>query len=113
MNKISFSKVKLEEKILNGLNSMLRKDISDSRVKFVSVTRVELNNDFSIAKVYWDTFDSSTRGDAKKAVSGMSGKLRSRLSQSLNIRHTPSLEFFYDSQFEDELKITELLKNES
>jgi len=108
--KAGFSKIKLEEKILHEINSLLRSGVSDLRVQFMSVTRVELNNDFSLAKVYWDTFDSSKRGDSKKAIKGMSGKLRAKLAQSLKIRHTPQLDFIYDSQFEDELKITELLK---
>ena len=64
-----------------------------------------------MAKVYWDTFDSSKRGDAKKAIEGLAGKMRSLLAKNLDVRHTPILEFYYDSQFEDEMKITQLLKD--
>lgn len=92
---------------------MLRREISDPRLSMISITKVELNKDFSQAKIYWDTFDSSKRGDVKKAIDGVSKKMRSLLAKNLDVRHTPELFFIYDSQFEDEMKITQLLKNAS
>lgn len=105
----SFSKVKYEEKILHELNSLLRTEASDPRVQFVTLTHVELNKDYSMAKVFWDTFDPKKRGDCKKAIEGMGPRLRSLLAKTLNVRHTPSLEFIYNSQFEDAQNIEKLL----
>lgn len=104
-----------EERIKDELNMTLRRDISDPRLVFASITRVELIDDYSIAKVYWDTFDASKRGDIKKAFEGVSSKLRSVLARELKVRHTPIIELYYDSQFDDEKKIEDLLdqsKNE-
>lgn len=103
------NKVVFEDKIKNELNLTLRKSISDPRVKFASFTRVELTDDYSMAKVYWDTFDPSKRGDIKKAFEGLASKFRSVLANELKIRHTPSIEFYYDSQYDDEKKIVDLL----
>jgi ribosome-binding factor A len=105
------SKDLFQDKIRNEISLMLRREIADPRLTMISITRVELNQDYSVAKVYWDTFDASKRGDAKKAINGLTGKMRSLLAKNLDVRHTPILEFFYDSQFEDELKITQLLKD--
>lgn len=105
------SKDLFQDKIRNEISLMLRREIADPRLTMISITRVELNQDYSVAKVYWDTFDASKRGDAKKAIDGLTGKMRSLLAKNLDVRHTPILEFFYDSQFEDELKITQLLKD--
>lgn len=107
----SHSKSMFEERIKNEINSSLRNELKDPRMVMVSVTRVELNQDYSVATVYWDTFDSSKRGDAKNAMEGSGGRLRSLLAKKLNVRHTPELSFVYDSQFEDELKIEKLLKD--
>ena len=107
--KESFSRQKFEELILNELNHLLRAEVKDPRTQFISITHVELNRDYSLAKVYWDTFDASTRGSSKKAINGMVGVLRKKLSQNVKFRHTPELKFIYNSQFEDELKITKLL----
>jgi len=100
-----------QERIQNELNIVLRREIADPRLNLCTVTRVELNPDYSVASVYWDTFDASKRGDIKKAIEGVSGRLRSILAKNLQVRHTPVLNFIYDSQFEDEMKITELLKS--
>ncbi len=107
------NKVVFEEKIKNEINLALRKNIADPRLTMVSITRVELTPDYSQAKVYWDTFDANKRGDAKKAFEGIASKLRSLLAKELNVRHTPQLEMFYDSQFEDERKIEDLLEKSS
>lgn len=105
------NKVAFEDKIRDEINVALRQTLKDPRLSIVSVTRVELSNDYSHAKVYWDTYDVSRRGETKKAVDGIASKLRSVLAKELNVRHTPELNFFYDSRFEDEKKIEELLKN--
>lgn len=109
--KKSFTKMKLEERILKELNISLRSIVNDPRLQFVSVTKVVLNGDFSQADCKWDTFDASKRGDAKKAILKVSQRLRGILSQKLGIRHTPRLEFEYDDQFECEQNIVELLAN--
>ncbi len=113
MGKVSFSKQKFEEKILNELNFLLRTRITDPRVQNVSLTKVMLNKDYSIATVSWDTFNVSTRGDSKSAITKMTGKLRTELSKTLKLRHTPELKFIYDSQFEDANHITNLLKSDA
>lgn len=107
----SHSKSMFEERIKNEINSSLRGELKDPRLVLMSVTKVELNPDYSVATVYWDTFDSSKRGDVKSAIEGTSGRLRSLLAKKLKVRHTPVLNFVYDSQFEDELKIEALLKD--
>ena len=109
----AYSKEKYEEMIQNDINSFLRQGFSDPRLTMVSVTRVELNDDYSMAKVYWDTFNSASRGDSKAAVDGTVGKIRSMLAKTLKVRHVPEIKFFYDSQFEDERKIMELLQHDS
>jgi ribosome-binding factor A len=108
-----FSKQKYEERILNELNSALRREFADVRLQQVSLTRVELSQDYSMAKVYWDTFNSSTRGDAKTAIESIKGRMRTLLASKMEVRHTPELTFYYDSQFEDEKKIDDLLKKSS
>ena len=105
----SFKKDKFEERLLLEMNSMLRREIGDPRVTFLSFTKVELSHDYSIANVYWDTFDASKKEDCSKAVEGLAGVFRSLLARVLAVRHTPQLRFSYDNQYEAELEITKLL----
>ncbi len=102
-------KITYQDRIKNAINSILRREISDPRLSLCTVTRVELNPDYSVAEVYWDTFDPGKRGDIKEAIDGLTGKMRSLLAKKLDVRHTPIITFIYDSQFEDEMNITKLL----
>ena len=105
------NKASFEERIKNELNVALRRDLSDPRLTMVSITRVVLTPDYSHVNVYWDTYDNEKRGDVKKAIEGVSSKLRSILAKELKVRHTPIVHLYYDSQFEAERNIESLLNN--
>ena len=109
--KPGFHKHKVEGKILNDLNSFLRFAVNDPRLQFVSITRVDLQGDYSRAKVYWDTFDCGKRNQAQAAMQGVTGKLRGLLAQALKMKSVPELLIQYDDQFADEERIKELLKH--
>jgi ribosome-binding factor A len=104
-----FSKLKYEERVRDVINTALRREFADPRLMNVSVTHVELTQDYSHAKVYWDTFDVAKRGDAKEAIESTAGRMRKLLASKLEVRHTPELHYVYNSQFEDESKISKLL----
>lgn len=109
-----FSKLKYEEKVRDFINTALRREFADPRLVNVSVTHVELTQDYSHAKVYWDTFDVKKRGDAKEAIDATAGRMRKLLASKMEVRHTPEIHYHYDSQYEDENKISKLLnENES
>lgn len=106
-----FAKVKYEERVRDMINSALRREFADSRLTNVTVTHVELTQDYSHAKVFWDTFDVAKRGDAKDAIESTAGRMRKLLANKMEVKHTPELHFVYNSQFEDESKITKLLQD--
>jgi len=105
-------KAKFQDRILGELNLLLRSSMSDSRLQFASFTKVELNNDFSEAKVYWDTFDPEKREGIDSAMSSAGSKFRSLLASHMKVRHTPSLTMVYDGQYESEQEIVKLLNDE-
>ena len=107
----SFKKTKLEEKIQFFALECLR-NLSDQNLMLLSITKVELSPDFSSAKVFWDTFDSEKREVISTSLNSHKGKVRTHIGKGLKIKHTPSIEFLYDSQFDEEQKITEILKSE-
>jgi len=103
-------KERYREKLKDELNLFLRTEIKDPRLTFVSFTKIELANDYSYANVYWDTFQTENKEGIQTALEKMSGRLRSLLAKVLDVRHTPSLKFIYDNQFEAEQEINKLLK---
>jgi ribosome-binding factor A len=108
-----FSKIKYEERVRDEINLALRREFADPRLMNVSITHVELTQDYSHAKVYWDTFNSQTRGDAKEAIESTAGRMRKLLASKMQVRHTPEIHYVYNSQYEDSNKIDQLLKDQS
>lgn len=108
-----FSKLKYEERVRDEINLALRRDFTDPRLVNVSITHVELTQDYSHAKVYWDTFNTQARGDAKVAIESTAKRMRKLLADKMQVRHTPEIHFVYNSQFEDANKIDRLLKTTS
>ena len=97
---------------MQAVSALLRTRFSDARLRFLSITKVELATDFSLARIYWDTFDEQKKDGVEEALSGVHGKMRSHLATYLKVRHTPQLKFIYDTQFESEKAITDLLQKE-
>lgn len=107
-----FSKVKYEERVRDEINLALRREFADPRLINVSITHVELTQDYSHAKVYWDTYNAATRGDTKEAIESTASRMRALLASKMEVRHTPQIHYVYNSQYEDESKITKLLEED-
>lgn len=97
--------------LLTEVNLKLRREFKDPRLSQITVTKVILNEDYSVAKIFWDTFDPSLKKEASLAIKNIAGAMRTKLAETIKVRHMPALEFIYDSQYEDEKKITDLLKD--
>ncbi len=105
-------KNRYSQKLVNMMNELLRKDMNDPRLKFVSITKVELSPDCAYAEVFWDSFDRQHRGDMKKALLKATGHMRKILADTLKVRHVPTITFTYDNQYEEQRKIELLLNKE-
>lgn len=113
MAKKSFKKDKYQDRLLAEVNTFLRTKFSDKRLQFASFTKVELSPDYSVATLYWDTFDAKHRGEIAQAMETIKGRLRSLLAEVLTVRAVPSLELKYDAQYESERAIDEILDREA
>ncbi len=108
MAKIRVNRV--AEEIKKELSYMLQSGLKDPRIGFVTVTGVEVTNDFSQAKVYVSVFgDEEKRGDSLKALTSAAGFLRSELGKKIRIRQIPELLFKIDSSIDYGQKIEQIL----
>lgn len=101
---------RVAEAIKHQLSILLVQKVSDPRLAGVTITAVQASPDLKQAKVYFTVPQGEPEGPARKAMNRAKGFFRSHLAKSLNLRYTPDLHFFYDSQLEEVQRIDDLLR---
>lgn len=97
---------RVAEAIRNELSTLMVGKVADPRLASASISRVEVTEDLSIAKVYFTVFgDNKQRREADKGFRRATGFMRSHIANVLNLRFTPALQFHYDDAAD---KIAEL-----
>lgn len=99
---------RVSQQIQRELAELVRLELSDPRVKLVTITAVDVARDYSHAKVYFTRLD----GKQEEALAGLehaSGFLRSQLARSLKLRIMPQLHFAYDASVERGTRLSRLI----
>ncbi len=90
---------------------LLTNNLTDPRLRGVSITKVNLTSDLRLARVNY--FMSDTSGDAKalarKGLASASSFIRRNIAEKLSLRYVPDLQFFYDDGIDARERIEELL----
>ena len=101
---------KVEQFIKEELSEILRREVNDPRIGFVSVTDVEVSVDLRHARVFVSVLGDT---DAKTAtMSGLEsalGYIRRELGQRLQMRFTPHITFKLDESIERGSRVMKLL----
>lgn len=102
---------RVSEEILKEISNIIRNDMKDPRLGFVSVMRVELSRDLRHANVYVSVMGSD---DEKKktmdALAHGAGFIRVLLGQRLKLRASPEVVFHLDDSIERSVRISSILK---
>ena len=103
---------RIEKIIKRELANILFDSTNNNKLKFVSITKVSLTNDLSIATIYYTVLGNSgeiesTKEDLEKAK----GYLRSSLAKRIDLRKTPELRFKYDTSLEYGNHISEIIES--
>lgn len=103
---------RVEGEILRELTKILRKEISDPRLREISITAVECTNDFSYATIYYSLLtDNSVREDeVSQWLEKAKGLMRHLLSNNLTLFKVPELIFKRDNSVAYGSKIDQLIK---
>ncbi len=96
--------------VLRTLSELLRFEIKDPRLKNVSLTGVDLSRDLGVARVYFSMLDPGDSVEpVQEGLMRAAGFLRTKLGQSLQIRHVPELRFLHDDSAEESSRISQLI----
>ncbi len=101
---------RLQEEILHALSSILLFEVTDPRVKGITMTRVLLTKDLSVARIYYEASlkKKEEREGLQAALKRASHFIRKQLAPHLKLRAMPDLEFFYDETSDEVSRVQEL-----
>lgn len=101
---------RVSEQIKKELSQLIQTELKDPRIGFITVTGVDVTNDFSQAKVYLSVLgDEDQKAGTLKALEKASGFLRSELGKRIRLRHVPELIFKFDESIAYGSRIEKLL----
>ena len=101
---------RLNHNIIKEVSYILMEEVKDEDIKFVTITDCKTTNDLSYAKIYFTVLDDSKKETTLKALENAKGFIRKELSDRIEVRHTPELEFVYDESIEYGKRIEEKIK---
>ena len=96
--------------IRRALPGIIRDRLPDQGLGILSITATEITRDLSRATVFITILGGEK--DQKRAteiLNEQSSALRYELSRTLNLRHTPELEFRYDFSIERGVRLSRLI----
>ncbi|WP_418790181.1 30S ribosome-binding factor RbfA [Phosphitispora sp. TUW77] len=102
---------RVAEEIKKEITQMLREEIKDPRIGFVTVTGAEVTSDIRYAKVFVSIYgDDDTKLQSMQALENAKGFVRGELGKRMRLRYTPEITFRFDSSIEYGARIMKLLE---
>jgi ribosome-binding factor A len=96
---------------LREISEILFREIKDPRIGMVTITRVEVSEDLSLAKIYYSVIGSEKElNDSAKGLSHASHFIQRVLGKRLALKHIPQLNFIMDHSLDYSFEIEGLLK---
>jgi ribosome-binding factor A len=99
---------KVSHQIIRELSEIVRDELVDPRIGFVTFTHAEVSPDLSQARIYFTVLGSEKeRKSTYYALKHASSFLKNALKHRIRLRRIPELEFVYDESVDRGMKIFE------
>ena len=106
---------KVAHELQRELAAILRDEITDPRVGFVTITRIHLTDDLQRARVWFSCLGHQAERDASLAgLRRAAGFIRTLIAERMALRLVPEILFQYDDSLDvgnDVLKALDALKS--
>ena len=101
---------RVAEQIRRDLAELIRLELKDPRVGFISLTDVELTPDYAHAKVFFTAMGGSESvPEILEGLRRAAGFLRRELGKRIHIHTLPELHFHYDHSVEEGSRLSQLI----
>lgn len=101
---------RLAETLKEEISQLIRVELKDPRIGFVTLTSVDVADDLSHAKVYVSVLGTEEDGKLSlEALNRAAGFVRSEIGKRVRLRHVPSIVFKNDPSIQHGAHIAKLL----
>jgi ribosome-binding factor A len=102
---------RLQEQIKQRLAEILQRDLADPKLGLVTITRVELDSEFTVCKAWWSVIGPPhARRDSEAVLQRARGFCQREMGKGLHTRTIPTLQFVFDDGIESGIRVNELLR---
>jgi len=113
---MSQRKHRVEHGLRDVLSELIAREVKDPRVRaatLITVSKVELNVDLSVAMVYLSIVgDDATVDGVLAGLSKAAGFLRGPVGRKLNLQHAPELRFLADASIDMSAKLAAIIRDD-
>lgn len=108
---MSFRPERLAEAIKKEVSEMLREELKDPRIGFVTITSVEVSKDLRYASIFTSVFGKpSERKATMEVLNKAQGFIRGELGKRIRLRYTPEIIFKLDESIDRGSKLLALME---
>jgi ribosome-binding factor A len=101
---------RVAEQVREEVSQILATEVADPGVGLVTVTRVKVTPDLSLARVYWSLIgDAAERKKTTKALQRAAPFVRHLLAERLTLRRAPEVVFQFDEGLAAHARVEEIL----
>lgn len=104
-------KERLQQAIKQELSKILLEDMNDERLKFVTITDVELSDDQKYLKVYFSTMPGKNSEQILQSLERVKGYVSGEVARTLRLRFAPEIKFELDNSIERGVRMVKLLED--
>jgi ribosome-binding factor A len=113
---VSQRKQRVEHGLRDVLTELIAREVRDPRVRaatLITIAKVELNVDMSVATVYVSIVgDDATAAGVLAGLSKAAGFLRGPVGRKLNLQHAPELRFASDPSIDMSEKLAAIIRDD-
>ena len=107
---MSVRQERVQSQMVQEISDIIRKELRDPRLGFVTLTGAEISRDLRHAKVFVSVLgDNEARKQALKALNGAAGLVRGEFARRARLRVAPEITFHFDEGIERGQHIFDLL----
>ena len=105
-----FRRDRVSEEIRHQVCMILQRDVRDSRIGLVTITRVDMSPDLKSADIFFTSIrEEGGSEDVLRRLKASSGLIRRLLSKQIRIKFLPRINFIYDDSGKTGNRIDEII----